>query len=58
MKKYVLPVAFSLISVIAAAQDDESPAYKTGYSIGKVLGYVLIAGLVIWGIYRLVKKSK
>ena len=57
MKKYSLSILLLLVTVIVFAQDRESNAYKAGYTAGKILGYVLVAALVIWGIWRLTKKK-
>lgn len=55
MKKTGLTIYLILLSVALFAQDKESSAYKTGYALGKVVGAVLIAVLVIWGISKLFK---
>ncbi len=56
MQKYLFAISLLFSSIISFAQDDKSPAYKTGYAIGRVVGFVLIAALLIWGIRKLFKK--
>lgn len=56
MKKYSLQFFLLLTSVVSFAQEGHSKAYNTGYAIGKIFGYVLIAALLIWGIRKLLKK--
>jgi hypothetical protein len=57
MKKILTLLTISLASASVFAQEDQSPAYKTGYFIGQVVGYALIAGLIIWGISKFFKKK-
>lgn len=55
MKK-LLTASGLLLTMQMAAQDGDDPAYKTGYVIGQLIGYGLIAVLVIWGICRIFSK--
>lgn len=55
MKK-LLTASGLLLTLQLAAQDGDDPAYKTGYLIGQLIGYGLIAALVIWGIRRIFRK--
>jgi uncharacterized membrane protein len=57
VKKLFTNLIFSFVSASIFAQEDQSPAYKTGYAIGQVVGYALVAGLIIWGISKLFKKK-
>ena len=57
MKKYILSILLLLITVSVFAQDRNSEAFKAGYMVGRILAYVLVAALVIWGIWRLTKKK-
>jgi hypothetical protein len=56
-KKQLLSFIFIFITVISFAQDKDSPAYRTGYALGRIVGVVLIAGFVIWGISKLFRKK-
>ncbi|MFN8289774.1 MAG: hypothetical protein U0U70_05940 [Chitinophagaceae bacterium] len=57
MKKKLILAGSLLLSFIVQAQDKESSAYKAGYAIGKVVGFLVIAGLLIWGGYRLFRRK-
>ena len=57
MKKYLFLFFVLLFSLTLVAQDRNSAAYDTGYAVGKIVGLVLIAGFVIWGIFRWGKKK-
>ena len=56
--KLLLTATGLLAFLQLAAQDQDDPAYKTGYLIGQLVGYGLIAALVIWGIRRIFRKRK
>ena len=57
MKKYILSILLLLVTVSVFAQDRNSEAFKAGYMVGRILACVLVAALVIWGIWRLTKKK-
>lgn len=54
--KRLLIASGLLLTLQLAAQDGDDPAYKTGYLIGRLIGYGLMAALVIWGIRRILRK--
>ncbi len=58
MKKVIISASSLFLTVILAAQENHSRAYNTGYAIGRVVGMLAIAGLLIWAGYRLVRKKK
>jgi uncharacterized membrane protein len=57
MKK-ILSLLFNLfLAIVAFAQDEKKPVVDQGMPWVKIVGLVLVAGFVIWGIRRATRKK-